>query len=224
MAPKILTAASVPAAADIVVQPVTTELSTPKMIRSSMPTVADALLAQGFAGRADQVVVVQGGKGRAIVYIGVGPAATVDADRCRRLGAQAARAAKHSARLAVDVRELITEAEPTERVEFARALAEGLVLGSYRYTEFRSKTPKPTLGSATVVMRGSSRLKAAVAEGAAIAAAQNLARDLVNRPAAPSPRPHWPMRHAGSLDGRDSPSRCWVAPRSSGCVSVASWE
>lgn len=182
MSLKIMPARSTHAAADIVVIPMTSDLATPELIRAMTPRDADVLLAQGFAGRADQVVIAGGGKGRTIAYIGVGPRSSVDTARLRRLGAQAARAAKHSKRLAVDVRELITGLDPALRVEGARAVAEGLTLGSYRFTELKSKSPKPSLVAAAIVVRGSARISEAIAEGAAIGAAQNLARTLVNRP------------------------------------------
>jgi leucyl aminopeptidase len=182
MSMKIIPAKSIPTIADIVAMPFTAEVSTPEMLRVMVPKDADALLAQGFAGRADQVAIAAGVKGRTIVYIGVGPSASVDPDRLRRIGAQAARAAKRSKRLAVDVRELITALDPADRAVGARAVAEGIALGSYRFAEFKSKPPKVTLIAAAVVVRGSERISAAIAEGAAIGAAQNFARDLVNRP------------------------------------------
>ncbi len=40
--------------------------------------------------------------------------------------------------------------------------------------------------------KGGQKVAAAVAEGARIAEAQNLARDLVNTPGGTSPRPRWP--------------------------------
>ena len=179
---KIIPAKSIPAVADVVAMPFTTELGTPEMLRVLVAKDADALLAQGFAGRSDQVAITAGAKGRTLVYIGVGPRASVDPDRLRRFGAQASRAAKRSKHLAVDVRALFTDLNAPDRIAGAQVVTEGLVLGSYRFVEFKSKPSKLTLTTAAVVVRGSDRISAAIAEGAAIGAAQNFARDLVNRP------------------------------------------
>jgi leucyl aminopeptidase len=71
---------------------------------------------------------------------------------------------------------------PARLASAARAAAEGVVLGSYRFTDFRSEPPPRTLETVTIVAEGAKRVTAAVTEGVRIGDAQNLARSLVNTP------------------------------------------
>lgn len=178
---KIAIARSLPASAELTAVLLTTQESTMVTYRAlRLATTAPAT--QGFAGHADQVAIVPNHSGRMFALVGLGDAAAVNSDRCRRAAAQAVRAAKQVKRLAIDVRAILAGLDPATRVEFVRATAEGAGLGAYRFTEFKSKAQKSTLATITVVATGGARVTAAVAEGAAIADAQNLARDLVNRP------------------------------------------
>ncbi len=178
---KITIARTSPASAELTAVLLTTQESTKVTYRSlGVPTTAPET--QGFAGRADQVVIVADHSGRMFALIGVGDAGAVTSDRCRRAAAQAVRAAKQVKRLAIDLRSIIAELDPADRVDFIRAAAEGAGLGGYRFTEFKSKAQTAKLASVTLVATGGARAATAVVEGAAIAEAQNLARDLVNRP------------------------------------------
>ena len=170
-----------PANAELIAVLVPAQGATSALLRS-MDIPSGALAAQGFVGRADQVAMVADRRGRLVALIGLGDADGVDPDRCRRAAAQAVRAAKHLKRLAIDLRAVVGELDQPRRVEIARAAAEGAVLGSYRFTEFKSKPQRSTLTTVTLVAGTGTRLAAAIAEGVAIAEAQNLARDLVNRP------------------------------------------
>ena len=62
----------------------------------------------------------------------------------------------------------------------AGALAEGVLLGAYAFTEYKSKPPKPALRAVTVV--GEAAARAALRRAAVVAEAVNLTRDLVNAP------------------------------------------
>ena len=66
------------------------------------------------------------------------------------------------------------------------ALAEGLLLGEYRYTEYLTGTrkPKPAVGRGILLTRTKpdAGLRAALADASIIAEAVNVARDLVNAP------------------------------------------
>lgn len=180
MSPKITTARSVPAAAELIALPVA-----PEWLRSMVDDhdlSRAAIDAQGFTGDADQSVVVPDVEGRLHLLIGVGGSGAIDDARVRRFAAQAARGASKVRRLAIDARRLFADGAPSARVDAARAIGEGVVLGAYRFTEYRSKPAKPTLASVVVVGASATRIDDAVAEGAAIAEAQNWARDLVNRP------------------------------------------
>lgn len=178
---KILSSKAVPANSELTAVIITAEDAAAATYRSLGLSPA-ALSANGFVGRADQVVTMAAQSGRMMLVIGVGPAAGLDADRFRRVGAQAVRAAKHVKRLAIDLRTQIAGLDAQLRPVAIRAVAEGAGLGAYRFTELKSKPPKSSLAAVTIVVAGGARTASAVAEGVAIAGAQNLARDLVNRP------------------------------------------
>jgi leucyl aminopeptidase len=80
---------------------------------------------------------------------------------------------------------LLLDAVPADgdRAAAAQAVAEGTVLGSYRYGRYKKDAGATTLTSVAVVAKGGKRVADAVGRGAAIAAAVVLARDLVNTPA-----------------------------------------
>lgn len=67
----------------------------------------------------------------------------------------------------------------------ARAIAEGLILGSYRFNQYKTvEEKKPALSSVSFLYHGDAApVKAAVNIGSIMAEAQNLARNLVNMPA-----------------------------------------
>jgi leucyl aminopeptidase len=64
----------------------------------------------------------------------------------------------------------------------AQAVAEGVLLGAYRYTALKSDPEPHHVESLTVVGRGGTRVEATLARGRAVAGAVCLARDLVNQP------------------------------------------
>jgi leucyl aminopeptidase len=181
MSVKIAAARAVPANSELTALLITAESAVAATYRSLGVAVA-APGAQGFAGRADQVVILPGASGRMLLLVGLGPAAALGPDRFRRAGAQAVRAAKHVKRLAIDPRPVLSELEPDQRVSALRAIAEGAGLATYRYVEFKSKPTKAPLATISIVAAGGVRATAAIDEGVAISGAQNLARELVNRP------------------------------------------
>jgi len=143
---------------------------------------AAALAAQGFVGKADQLAVVPSVDGGAtLVAVGLGPADQVGPDRLRRAAAQVVRGARRVGSVALPLLDVV-EGTASEKAAAARAVAEGAGLGAYRYTELRSDPGPSGPESVVVVGRGGARVAAAVEEGARIAEAQNLARELVNTP------------------------------------------
>jgi leucyl aminopeptidase len=181
MSVKIAVSKAVPANSELTAVLVTAENATITTYRS-LGVAAAAVSSQGFAGRSDQVVILPGTSGRMLMLIGVGSAAALDAHRFRRAGAQAVRAAKHVKRLAIDPRSVLVDLDPDTRATALRSLAEGAGLATYRYVEFKSKPPKTSLTSVSIVAAGGAKTAAAITEGVAISGAQNLARELVNRP------------------------------------------
>ena len=96
----------------------------------------------------------------------------------RRIGAEVAKAAKDQVSVAVDA---LADLAGSARVAAAEALAEGLVLGTYRFDAYKKAEPA-ALVSATVVGTGGRRVTDAVERGVAVAQAMVLVRDLVNTP------------------------------------------
>ena len=181
MALKFSPARSLPAAIDAVVMVVPSDKSSERALKSRGLPVA-ALRAQGFTGAADQLAFVNDASGRSVIVIGVGASKSVDDNRLRRVGAQAVRAGSRSKRLGVDVLDVVEGRSAAERSSAIQALAEGLVLGSYRFTEYRS-APKPVALTAVTVAGVTGKAATdAFATGTKIGEAQNFARDLVNRP------------------------------------------
>ena len=180
MSPKI-SFARTPGRSDLMALPVTADMMRSGAMRA-LGLPVKVLEAQGFAGRADQVAIVGAADGRAVAVIGLGDPRALDAARLRRFGGQAVRAAKHTNRLVVDLTALVEDRPVDEQVAFVRAATEGVGLGSYRFLEFKTAEPRLPLRSVQILAPNLRRIPAAVREGVAIAEAQNLARDLVNRP------------------------------------------
>ena len=130
------------------------------------------LRALGAKGKADEVVKLAT-LGLAdfplVVAAGVGHAAGPGQDEALRRAAGAAlRALSGSRRVHVAID------GP------AGPLAEGVLLGSYAFTAYKSKPAKPALR--TVTIPGSAAVRAAVRRASVVAEAVNLTRDLVNTP------------------------------------------
>src|SRR5690606_21735997 len=99
------------------------------------------LAGQGFEGKRGDVRVVSGDDGRPTFVVGLGPAAEVDAAALRHAAGCLARAASRQPSLAVDV--LGRLADGTDAARGAQAVVEGLALGGYRFTTFKSE-PEPS--------------------------------------------------------------------------------
>ena len=166
--PAIRLARKAPASSEIHGVPLTTEQVTNedggrlpwKQIRS-----------QGFKGKLGQTAMVTV-NGAVRCLVGLGDNDEIDAATWRRVGVVFARAVKRakSASIAVTA---VTDIE---------TLAEGIALGAYQYTEFKSEPAKVTLKTVSLVGTTSKKSQDAVDRGTQIAAAVNFARDLVNEP------------------------------------------
>jgi len=91
-----------------------------------------------------------------------------------------ARAAKRHASLAVDL--LGALAEGTSPAAGAQALAEGLALGGYEFSAFKSDPEPSALTHVVLVGGGGKRTETGIARGVVLADAVHWARDLVNTP------------------------------------------
>lgn len=146
--------------------------------------VDEAMLASaGFEGKAGQVYS-QPADGRVLGLVGLGSSSDITPVTLRRAGAAIARTWKRHRRVAVT---LPSAADMGIKIAVSRqALAEGIILGNYRYTAYKSNNDSDTNSSrlrrVDVVGSTAASTKEALTRGAAIAAGVCLARDLVNEP------------------------------------------
>src|SRR5262245_26663067 len=138
------------------------------------------LAARGFEAKPGETCVVPGPDGRLVVALGLGAEADVTTATYRRAAAALARAASRATHVAADL--LASVPEHLARRDVAEALAEGAVLGSYRYTACKTDPEPSHLESLTVVGPGGARVVGALERGRSVAEAVCLARDLVNQP------------------------------------------
>ena len=144
-----------------------------------------ALLKDGFEGKKDQVEVIPGGKQSRfghVVLLGLGGKEKLDAERFRRAGGKLAGAL--SSRQVRQCRAALLPADdllfPLE--ESARALAEGALLRSYRFTEY--KKPENNKGIEDLAIYGGGRgAEQALKRAAVVCEEHAFVRNLVNRPA-----------------------------------------
>lgn len=122
---------------------------------------------------------------RFVLLIGLGPRKDCSLSVLREFGAQLTRAGcevgAESAAVVLE-RGTIDEMAPQAR---ARAVTEGMVLGGYKFERYKTEKEddKPELARMHFLYQGNAKpVKEAIDEGAIVAEAQNLARDLVNIP------------------------------------------
>lgn len=158
--------------------------SLPEPVRAALGDLEPFMPRAGFTGKADETLLVPTG-GRAAapaaLLVGVGPAAEPDAGRIRRAAAAAARRASKAATVGTTLLDALGPG--ADRAAGAQALAEGFVLGGYRYLAHKSHPEPSHLERVVVLGRGGARVQAALERGALVADAVAWARDLVNTPA-----------------------------------------
>lgn len=132
--------------------------------------------------REARVVDAVSGPARRVVAIGLGQKEALDAERLRRAAAIAVQkaegAASESCALRIEL-DLVDRAGGAERL--GAALAEGAILGAYRFDQRKSKPKPPKLRATTIV--GPRGLERGVERGLVTAAANAFVRDLQNQPA-----------------------------------------
>ena len=138
----------------------------------------------GFEGKADQVYR-QPADGRVDGLVGVGAAESADATAIRRAGAAAARSFGRHEHIVLR----LPSGTDVPASSARQALAEGVILGGYRYTACKSSADdskgadsSPKLKRVDVADSGSPAAKAQLRRGEATARGVCLARDLVNEP------------------------------------------
>ena len=154
--------------------------------------IRDVLGTGDFTGRSGETIVLytRGGiPAPRVMIVGLGEAGKLDLQGVRNASATAARRARE-----LGVKNFATIVHGAgigglEPERASQAVAEGALLGLYRYEGNRSKPPKdwrPDPEKMTVLEFGGERLQAieaGIRKGVSIAAGVNLARHLVNTPA-----------------------------------------
>ena len=167
----------------------------------------------GFGGKADQFHLqpVDGGFAG---LVGVGPASDVTEATIRRAGAVMARSCSRHARVAVR----LPGDSGVDDSAARQALAEGVILGGYRYTAFKSSADgsngddgTPKLARVNIVGSVSIAAKEAVARGSAIAAGVCVARDLSNEPGGSLTAPAFARKAAAIARKAGLKSKVWTA-------------
>jgi leucyl aminopeptidase len=190
-------AASVPADAEVLGVGVYAD----RLADGTVPEPLDAafLAAQGFDGKPGETLVVPGPGGQVVVALGLGDTDALTPRVLRTAAASLARAARRQQRVATTLLSDIPGSEgdgdggaggdpALDRVEAARALAEGTILGAYRYTALKSDPEASNVARVDVVDAAgdadgdAGTVSAAFERGVTIAEAVCLARDLVNEP------------------------------------------
>ncbi|MGH9260173.1 MAG: leucyl aminopeptidase family protein, partial [Acidimicrobiales bacterium] len=138
------------------------------------------LESQGFEAKPGETCVLPGPDGQIVVALGLGAEADVSVATYRKAAAGLARAAHRQTHLAIDVLDSVPEG--LERPAVAQAVAEGVLLGAYRYTALKSDPEPSHIESLTVVGKGGKRVQASLERGRAVGEAVRIARDLVNQP------------------------------------------
>ncbi|MFZ1865240.1 MAG: leucyl aminopeptidase [Polyangiales bacterium] len=163
-----------------------------------------------FEGKASQTLKVSaGGKAKARWLLLVGIGEEQDAQKIAwTLGHAVASGAKAQKSAALELPEVTPDT--------VRAASQGVMAGSYRYTEYKSdKTAESTLNSAVILdaPKGARGLTAAIRTGKAIGESINFARDLVNRP--PNDLNPITLARAASAESRKLGLTChvWSKPR-----------
>jgi leucyl aminopeptidase len=138
------------------------------------------LTSQGFGAKPGEARVAPGSDGRLVVALGLGPSDEVTTAVFRKAAAALARAASRQERVATTLLGDVPGGLDVAAV--AGAVAEGAVLGAYRFTALKSDPEGSSIVRFDVVGEGGEPVVAALAEGVAVAEAVCVARDLVNQP------------------------------------------
>ncbi len=139
------------------------------------------LKTSGITGKANSTHSVPGADGTTIIGVGVGEAKAMSAEVLRGAFAVAARAARRFAKVAVSV-----GTNPDAAVDpkvVGQALAEGFVLGLYKFTRHKKPGEADALSEVAVLTTAKAKVQQGLDRGVTIARFQCNARDWVNEPA-----------------------------------------
>ena len=172
----VSTAKSVPSGATAVGYPVGPKGAVPRQLGMSRAALAD----NGFDGKPGQTLTIPSGDGL-LVAVGVGASDDIDANSLRKAGASFARAASKHTHLATT----LADAGDVDPAAAASAVAEGILLASYRYVGLKTGDDLGSKLTDLTIVSSSKQAKAVekgAAMGHAIATAASFGRELANTP------------------------------------------
>lgn len=143
------------------------------------------LASAGFEGKVGETLMVplgDSGAAKAAMVFGLGTESSLSLEVLRKCGAAIAKRGSKAKSLATTILEAVPES--IDRAAAAQAVAEGCVLGGYRYIEHKTKAKASALASVTLLGGGGARVLAGTNRGVLISDATCWARDLANTPAA----------------------------------------
>jgi leucyl aminopeptidase len=177
--------------------------------------IAQAIGAGDFRGKRAETLLLHPApalRAKRLLLIGLGAEASLSADALREVAAGVVREARQ--RRAERVALLTPAVRRLKAGALAQALAEGAVLGAYRFDRYRTKSAKPDEGRisalALVFERGADAraARAGAATGVLLGECQNLARDLSNEP--PNKLPPAALAREAERVGREAGLRVRV--------------
>ncbi len=149
--------------------------------------IADAIASGDFTGKRGESLTLhapRGAKAKRVLLLGAGAEAKLDLAALRELAAATVR--EGAARKAAHVSLVAPASRRQKPPAVFQALAEGAVLGGYRFDAYlsKSKDKKPVEKVSLVALRAADKraASAAAATGVVLAESQNLARRLSNEP------------------------------------------
>lgn len=114
-----------------------------------------------------------------LLLVGIGDEKAFDTDKARMLGGDMARLCRmHGMKQPY----ILCPEKIEKKVDIIKSIAEGVILGSYVFDEYKSKKEENILSSYVIVSANQAALRSAVKEAQVIGESVNFARDLVNRP------------------------------------------
>jgi len=140
-----------------------------------------ALAANGFEGKAGQVLVLPAAAGPTHIAIGIGEPGTIDAKGLRDAAAALVRAAGKRTTIATSLADL----DGVDARVAGQAVVEGALLASYKYIGLKTDTSGASALVSLSLVAGDKRtagVRAGAERGAVTADAAALARDLANTP------------------------------------------
>ncbi len=138
----------------------------------------EALKSLGFKGKAEEVAVLPGEAFKSVIYVGLGKKGELKADTVRLAAAKGIKEARRR-KFKRAVCELLGADKLKE--EAARAVAEGLKLGSYEFNKYKS-SEEEKFEVERVYVAGTPEFKEAFRLGEVLGDAANYTRALVNEP------------------------------------------